>query len=97
MHFYLSQIYVGRFVLRRKKIRRISQLGQVERSFLFVLQKDHFDLLVVDLKAAVQYRQCSLCSGLAGWLAGCTVREHPVGFLEPGSTRETGAGLSREP
>ena len=69
MHFYFSQIFVGRFVLRRKKIRKISQLGQVERSFLFVLQKDHFDLLVVDQEAAVQYRQCSLCSGLAGWLA----------------------------
>ena len=35
--------------------------------------------------------QCSVLSGLAG----CTV-EHPVGFLEPGSTRETGRVLTRE-
>ena len=45
-------------------------------------------------KAAVQYRLVFSVQWMAGWVMAVQAVEHPVCFLEPGSTRETGRLLT---
>ena len=56
-------------MLKRKKIRQISQLEQDERSFLFMFAERSFCSLVVDLEAAVRTGRVFTVQRPAGWLA----------------------------